>query len=189
MEESKQQLTGERLPGRRLIALTGFMGTGKTSVGRRLADRLGWSFVDTDVMIETREKRSVTDIFAAEGEAYFRAREREAIAEASSRERTVVATGGGALLDERNFELLERNAVLVCLSATPDAILARTSGHGRPLLEGEDRGARVRRLLAERAAVYGKVAHQVDTSGLSVDQVVDRVLALARAVDVAAGVE
>src|SRR5262249_23036332 len=157
-----------------------------TSVGRRLADRLGWSFVDTDVMIETREKRSVTDIFAAEGEAYFRACEREAIAEASSRQRTVVATGGGALLDERNFELLRRNALLVCLSAAPETILARTAGHGRPLLQGEDRGARIRRLLDERAAVYGRVEHQIDTSGLSLDQVVDRVLALARAADAAA---
>ena len=178
MEESKQKLTEKRLR-RRVIALTGFMGTGKTSVGRRLADRLGWSFVDTDVMIETREQRSVADIFAAQGEAYFRAREREAIAAATALDRAVVATGGGALLDEHNFDLLNQNAFLVCLTARAETILMRTSGHTRPLLAGEDRGARVRRLLAERAPVYGKVEHTIDTSNLSLDQVVDRIVALA----------
>jgi len=172
VEESKQKLTEKRLR-RRVIALTGFMGTGKTSVGRRLADRLGWSFVDTDVMIETREQRSVADIFAAQGEAYFRAREREAIAAATALDRAVVATGGGALLDERNFDALNQNTLLVCLTARPETILMRTSGHSRPLLSGEDRGARVRRLLAERAPVYAKVEHAIDTSNLSLEAMDD----------------
>ena len=163
-----------------MIALTGFMGTGKTSVGKRLAERLGWPFVDTDVIIERREGRSVADIFAGEGESYFRARESEAIAEATAKSPAVIATGGGAILDPANFDLLQRATMLVCLTATPEVILARTRGHGRPLLESEDRGARVRQLLASRAAAYARAPHSVDTSRLSVEEVVEHVLALHR---------
>lgn len=162
------------------------MGTGKTSVGKRLAERLGWPFVDTDVMIEAREGRSVAEIFAANGEAYFRAREREAIAEAAAMRGAVVATGGGAILDERNFATLENAGLLVCLVASPEVILARTGGGSRPLLDAPDREARVRDLLASRSAAYGRVPHAIDTSHLSLEQVVDRVLTLLRSDDATA---
>jgi shikimate kinase len=163
-----------------VIALTGFMGTGKTSVGKRLAARLGWIFVDTDDIIAARERRSIEAIFAAEGEPYFRAREREAVAEAAALRDVVIATGGGAVVDEGNFETLRRAGLLVCLTATPEEILRRTQGHGRPLLRG-DRERRVRALLEERAASYARVPHAVDTTHLSVDEVVERILALHRA--------
>ncbi len=165
------------MPHGRVIALAGFMGTGKTTVGKRLAARLGWTFVDIDAVITSREGRSVEAIFATDGEAYFRAREREAVAEAAAGVDAVIATGGGAILDPESFDVLRRAALFVCLTADAETILRRTRGGQRPLLQG-DREARVRTLLAERAAVYGRVPHQIDTSALSADQVVDRILAL-----------
>lgn len=153
------------------------MGTGKTTVGKRLAARLGWTFVDTDAVITSREGRSVEAIFAADGEPYFRAREREAVAEVCRAQDTVVATGGGAVVDEVNFRALRDAALFVCLTASPEAILRRTGGGNRPLLQG-DREERVRTLLAARAAAYARIPHQIDTSDLTPDEIVDRIMAL-----------
>ncbi len=163
-----------------LVILTGFMGTGKTAVGKRLAARLGRRFVDTDAMIEAREQRSVAQIFAAEGEAYFRAREREVVAEVAGMRDAVVATGGGTIVDDENFRILAAAGTLICLTADASTILARTGGRGRPLLAGEDRAELVRRLLASRAPTYGRVEHTIDTSGKSVEQVVLRIRDLLR---------
>jgi len=156
------------------------MGTGKTTIGERLAARLGWSFVDTDAVIAKREGRSIEAIFAADGEAYFRAREREVVAEVCRASDTVIATGGGAVLDDDNFRALREAATFVCLNATPEDILARTGGSDRPLLSGE-REERIRTLLAARAGIYARIPHQIDTSALGIDQVVERILALHRA--------
>lgn len=163
------------------------MGTGKTSVGKRLAGRLGWAFVDTDEMIVSREGRSIEAIFSRDGESYFRAREREAVAEAAALDETVVATGGGAVVDEGNLEVLRSAALLVCLTASAEEILARTRGEGRPLLDGDDRERRVRELLAARAEAYARVPHRIDTTGLAPDEVVERILALYRAEAAAEG--
>src|SRR5262249_8965032 len=146
-----------------VISLTGFMGTGKTSVGKRVAERLGWQFVDTDVIIEKREGRSVAEIFASDGEGYFRARERAAVTEAPPLRNAAIATGGGAIVDEENFTVLRDAGVLICLVATPEAILARTRGAQRPLLESDDRAARIRELLAVRANAYARAPHSIDT--------------------------
>jgi shikimate kinase len=106
--------------------LTGFMGTGKSSVGVRLAARLGIPFVDTDEMIERREGCTIAELFARKGEGYFRDAERRAVVEASAHEDAVIATGGGAIVDAENLERLRAAAPVICLTATPDVILERT---------------------------------------------------------------
>lgn len=156
------------------------MATGKTEVGRRLAQRLGRAFIDTDALVEAEAGGTVASIFAAEGEAGFRARERAAIARACGMPDAVIAIGGGALLDDENRRHLTAAGPVVCLTATPEEILRRVGrAASRPLLRGPgDRLARIRALLAERAPVYAVATHTVDTTGLSLDQVTDRVRSL-----------
>ncbi|MFN8543524.1 MAG: shikimate kinase [Candidatus Binatia bacterium] len=164
------------------IILTGFMATGKSEIGRRLARALGRVFVDTDGLIEASAGRTVADIFAADGEAGFRALEREAVERAAAVPDAVVATGGGTLLDPENRRRLATSGVIVCLTADPDEILRRVGDTSvRPLLAGASNGNRIdriRELLEERAAVYGLAQHRVDTTGLTPDEVVERVSAL-----------
>ena len=163
------------------IVLTGFMATGKTEVGRRLARLLQRPFVDTDGIVEGAEGRTVAQIFASEGEVRFRQLERAAVERACAMQDAVIATGGGALLDPENRLRLAAAGPIICLAASPEDILRRTgNGTTRPLLAtgNGDRLARIRALLAERAPAYAVAAHTVDTSGLTVDQVVERVRAL-----------
>jgi shikimate kinase len=165
------------------VILTGFMATGKTEVGRKLARRLGRPFVDVDGLVEASAGRSVAHIFATEGEARFRELERAAVVEACRVPDAVVATGGGTLLDPENRRCLAAAGPIVCLAAPPEEILRRVGDPAsRPLLaNGVARGdplARVRELLAERAPAYALSTHTVDTAGLGVDEVVERVLAL-----------
>lgn len=164
------------------IILTGFMGTGKTEVGRRLARALGRAFVDTDRLVETKAARSVSEIFARDGEAGFRALERDAVAEACALPDAVIATGGGALVDAENRRRLAAAGPVVCLTASPEEILRRIgTAESRPLLAGcgshAERIARVRELLAARATAYGSATRTIDTTGLTVDQTVERVRA------------
>ncbi len=161
------------------LVLTGFMGTGKTRVGRRVAERLGRPFLDTDAVIEKTAGRSVREIFATEGETSFRARERGALEEVCAMEDAVISIGGGALLASENRALLARSGLLVCLTATPEAIAQRVapSVADRPLLAGAaSLPERIRDLLAARAPVYAGVGEQVDTTGCSVEEVADEVI-------------
>ncbi|MBP1690033.1 MAG: Shikimate kinase [Deltaproteobacteria bacterium] len=166
----------------RAIVLMGFMGTGKSEVGRRLAQRLGRSFVDTDQLIEEHTGKRIPAIFAEDGEPAFRAFEREAVAEAAGRGRAVVAIGGGAVLDPENVRCLRAAGVLVYLTARPEIILGRVgAASNRPLLRDDPRAA-VTRLLAERGPVYAAAADiTVDTSERTADEVVAEIQqALAR---------
>ena len=157
------------------------MATGKTEVGRRLAQRLGRAFVDTDALVEADAGGTVASVFATEGEAGFRARERAAVARACDMADAVIAIGGGALLDTENRRLLTASGPIVCLTAAPEEILRRVgSAASRPLLRGPgDPLERIRALMAQRAPVYALATHTVDTTGLSVDQVTERVRSLA----------
>jgi shikimate kinase len=159
-----------------VVILTGFMATGKTEVGRKLAALLGAPFVDTDTLVESATGRTIADIFARDGEPHFRALEREAVERACAIEGAVVATGGGTLLDPENRRRLAAAGPVVCLTAAPDEVLRRVGGGAdRPLLAGPDRLVRVRELLAARAQAYAGAAHTIDTTGLGVDDVVARV--------------
>jgi shikimate kinase len=166
-----------------IVVLTGMMGTGKTSVGERLAAQLGAPFVDTDVLVERAAGRSVAEIFAADGEAAFRAAERRAIGEALVVPRAVVATGGGAISDADNLAALRAAAPIICLTARPDVILqrARRAGPTRPLLQGDDAAARIAALLAARADAYAQADLTIDTSSRVLDDVVAEVLGFLRA--------
>ena len=160
------------------IVLTGFMGTGKTQVGRRLARVLGRPFVDIDDLVEAAAGRPVAEIFAAEGEQRFRALEREAVEQACGVPEAVIATGGGTVLDPENRRRLAAAGPIVCLSARAEDIIRRVGNPAsRPLLSGgaEDRIGRIRSLLAERAPTYALAAHTIDTTGLTLDEVVERV--------------
>lgn len=156
------------------------MATGKTEVGRRLAQRLGRAFVDTDVLVEADAGSTVASIFAAEGEAGFRSRERRAVERACAMSDAVIAIGGGALLDADNRRRLLDAGAVVCLTAAPEEILRRVgNASSRPLLRGaSDRLGRIRELMAERAPIYAQATHTVDTTGLSVDQVTERIRAV-----------
>ena len=159
------------------IILTGFMGTGKTQVGRRLAKRLEWRFVDTDLLIEQELDTSIRQLFAEKGEAYFRKQERRVIARVCQAQRCVIATGGGAIVDPVNAQQLQNSGLLICLTATPEVILARVRGNtDRPLLQADDPLATIRSLLARRSDAYARAQLTIDTSQQSVEQVVAAVL-------------
>jgi shikimate kinase len=170
----------------RNIALVGFMGCGKTTVGRLLAERLGWRFVDTDALLVERAGgvRDIPAIFAEEGEAAFREREAAAVREACAGERGVIATGGGAVLRSKNADSLRNSGLVVWLTARPDVVVARTqrTAAARPLLAKdaacpEDLLVRVLTLLGERAHHYKAAAHVVvDTSDRPPRSVVEEII-------------
>lgn len=159
------------------IVLAGFMGTGKSSVGRRLAARLGREFVDTDALIEQDAGTSITRIFADHGEAEFRAREKWAVAVAVGEEGRIVAVGGGAILDGENLAAMKAGGPVVCLTARPEIVLARVAHDtGRPLLQGPQPLETIRGLMAERADAYARADVTIDTSDLTLDEAVETLL-------------
>jgi len=158
------------------IYLVGFMGTGKTSVGCELAREKGWNFVDLDELIELKEHRRIVDIFAKDGEAYFRKVEKKILNQVSTQKKFVVACGGGVVLDKDNVSLMKKTGIMICLSATPEEILKRVSSSStRPLLNVDKPKKRIELLLKMRAPYYMQANKIVDTSGLSVKQVVKKI--------------
>jgi shikimate kinase len=148
------------------LVLVGPMGAGKTSIGRRLAERFSLPFADADRRIEAQTGASVSTIFDCEGEAGFRARERALLAELLAGSGHVIATGGGAVLDPDNRRMLRERGFVVHLHAEVPAQLERLArDRTRPLLQREDREAVLHRLAAERAPLYAEVADlRYDTS-------------------------
>jgi len=154
------------------IYLVGFMGTGKTSVGRLLAKQTGWNFVDLDELIELKEQRRIVDIFAKEGEPYFRKIEKKILKEVSTQKKFVVACGGGVVLDKDNIKLMKKTGILVTLSATSQVILKRVSASlRRPLLNVKDQRKRIELLLKMRQPYYMQANKVIDTSSLTIKQV------------------
>ena len=164
------------------LILTGFMGTGKTEVGRRLARATQRAFIDTDKLVEVSAGRSVAEIFASDGEARFRALEREAVRQAVAVPDAVVATGGGALLDPDSRRLMLSAGPVVCLTATPEEILRRVgAADDRPLLRGgtpAERLDKIREILAAREESYQLATHHIDTTGRSIDDLVGEIRSL-----------
>ena len=159
------------------ITLIGFMGTGKTTAGRRLAKRLGWEFVDLDALIESRTGRAIADIFTRHGEPVFRRLEQRWIRRVARGDQQVIATGGGAFLDPENRRLLKSGGPVICLTASAPVILQRVSPilSKRPLLAGTQPLERIQQLLAQRASSYDKADWMVDTSRLTPEEVVERI--------------
>ncbi|HEY6166662.1 MAG TPA: shikimate kinase [Verrucomicrobiae bacterium] len=142
-------------PAKPNIALIGFMGTGKSTVGRLIAAQLGFRFVDTDELIEERTGRPIAQIFQDAGEPVFRDLERQLLAEISGWTRTVIATGGGMVAQPGTLDELKRSALTVCLWASPDTIWERVRHQNhRPLLQTDDPEAKIRELLAQREPFY-----------------------------------
>jgi shikimate kinase / 3-dehydroquinate synthase len=156
---------------RQNIILTGFMGTGKSAIGRLLAESTGRLFVDTDDEIIRRTGRSISEVFEEEGESTFRGLEKEMAAELANRAELVIATGGGLMLDPLNVLRLWQSGLIICLTASPGEIAARLAAKSqeRPLLAGPDLESRIRDLLADREPIYRQFS-QFDTSGKTPDE-------------------
>jgi shikimate kinase len=159
------------------LALIGFMGTGKSSVGRLVADTLHFTFLDTDDVIEARAGKSITDIFAQEGEPAFRQMECRIVEELIRRERTVIATGGGLPVNPANLTSLKTHALVVCLWASPEKIFERVRHQThRPLLHDPDPLGKIRSLLAAREPFYHQADVLVNTEMRSLKEVAHQVI-------------
>jgi len=159
------------------LALIGFMGTGKSSVGQFVASHLHFSFLDTDQVIEARAGKSISRIFAEDGEPAFRDWERRVVEELVSRTQTVIATGGGLPTVEANLASLKSHALVVCLWASPEKIWERVRGQiHRPLLNDADPLAKVRHLLEMREPFYRRADVLVNTEMRSVKEVAQQVI-------------
>jgi shikimate kinase len=158
------------------LALIGFMGTGKTSVGRLLAENLHFGFLDTDELIQSRAGRSITDIFATDGEPAFRAMERDAVMELAGREHLVISTGGGLPTNPENLAALKQHALVVCLWSSPEKIWERVRHQShRPLLHDPDPQKKIRELLAARKPFYKQADVLINTGLRSIREVVQQI--------------
>lgn len=159
------------------IALIGFMGTGKSSVGRQVADQLHFTFLDTDDVITARAGKSITAIFALDGEAVFRERENRLVEELTHRTRTVISTGGGLPMDPVNMASLKSHALVICLWASPEVIWEHVRGQNhRPLLAESDPLEKVRSLLSAREPYYRQADVLVNTEMRSIREVAQQVI-------------
>ncbi len=168
----------------RNIVVTGFMGTGKSEVGREVARRLARTFVDMDALIEEREGRTIPQIFVESGEPYFRQLEAALVQELSMKRNLVIATGGGALIPEANRATMLATGIVICLWADEDVLIQRLEDdHHRPLLARPDWQDHLRRLLAQRRPAYESLPYHIDTTGKTVSQVADEIVALVRSAE------
>ncbi len=159
------------------LALIGFMGTGKTSVGRLVAEHLGYEFLDTDELIQTATGRSITDIFAQDGEPAFRALEQRVVQELAGRRHTLISTGGGLPLHAPNLTSLKQHALVVCLWASPEKIWERVCHQShRPLLHAPDPRAKIHELLALREPFYKQADVLVNTDLRTMREVTHQVV-------------
>jgi len=166
------------------IALIGFMGTGKTVVGKRLAEKLDKEFVELDALIERKVGKTIPEIFQQDGEIAFRELEIEAAKEASKKKNVVIACGGGVVLNKINIDRLRKESLIVYLKASPGVILRRTLSdtNERPLLKSDNKALAVKELLKFRQPFYQRAADMtIDTSKLDIDSVVERIIARVKA--------
>lgn len=159
------------------MVLTGFMGTGKTSVGREVAQRLGWPLVDMDEVIESRAGMSIPEIFERQGETVFREMEAALCRELAERPQVVISTGGGALVSDENYEALAAQGMVVCLHCDLEIMWERLarSTH-RPMLYAADRRARIEQLYAQREPAYARIPLQVDTGSADIETAATEIL-------------
>ena len=164
---------------RRLVnlALIGFMGTGKTSVGRHVAEQLGFEFIDTDELIQADTGRTIADIFARDGEPAFRALEKQLVRKLSLREKVLIATGGGLPTNAENLAALKSFALVICLWASPEKIWERVKNQShRPLLHDADPQKKIRELLAVREPFYRQADVLINTDLRSVREAAQQIV-------------
>ncbi len=163
------------------IVLVGFMGTGKTSVGQKLAERLEMPLIDTDAVIKHDSGMTIAETFAQHDESYFRDLESAAICKVTALDNHVISTGGGVVLRRSNLEMLKCSSVVFCLTATPEEIWRRV-GHEphRPLLQAPDPLGKIQQMLTERAPYYARADYDIPTTGVSIEEVVDKIVEVFR---------
>ena len=162
----------------RNLVLVGFMGTGKSAVGRRVAALAQAPFLEMDAELERRAGKSIARIFAEDGEPAFRDMESRLAEEWGRKRGAVISCGGGVVLREANLRALGANGLVACLTARPGVILARTArSKKRPLLAGEDPERKIRELLAARAPFYAAIPVQIDTSDRGPEELAAQLLA------------
>ena len=162
------------------VVLTGFMATGKSTVGRLVAKKLDYGFIDTDELIEKRWGTCIADIFAQEGEAAFREKETKIVVELADKKGLVIATGGGMMQNPANVDAFSRQGTIYCLIASLDQILERIINDKnviRPLVQVDDPLKRIQELMMARQSMYAQFI-QVDTSGKTPDQVTAELVAI-----------
>lgn len=161
------------------VILIGFMGSGKTSVGKLLAKRLSYQFLDSDQLIESRAGDSINQIFSRNGEEYFRNMETELLKDISSdMKQTVLSTGGGLPLRDQNSRILKEMGYVVFLKASKETTLKRLKGDSsRPLLNGDELEQKVERMMKSRTPIYESTAHKIiATDGRTIDEVADFIM-------------
>ena len=171
------KMDSENTDTRPNLYLVGFMGTGKSTIGRRVAQLVGLRFIDSDDAIEKSQGRPISEIFATEGEPYFRQLELEFIESGHPSHGCVVSCGGGLVVQPGMTDLLRKKGVVVSLFASPETILRRTSGNSnRPLLNVEDPEQRIRDMLAEREPHYLAAGSSIMTDGRGMHAIADNVI-------------
>lgn len=160
------------------VVLTGFMGTGKTVVGKFLAKRLGYKYIDTDEVIEKRVGMKINEIFEKKGEKYFRNIESRVVKDVSKLSGYVIATGGGVVLRSKNMDELEKNGVIINLKASPETIYQRTikTKGVRPLIDKPNPKKEIVKLLNYRRKFYKRCDFAVFTDRLKLEDVVDKII-------------
>lgn len=159
------------------IVLTGFMGTGKSEVGKELSRVLGWQVIDIDTEIEKSQNMKITEIFKQFGEPRFRDLETEMIKNLSKNKNVIISTGGGAVLRQENMDALRESGVIICLTASPETILKRTSNNNdRPLLQAENPLKKIRELLEFRMPYYQKADIMIDTENKKPFEVAEEII-------------
>ncbi len=168
------------LDKRKRIFLVGFMGAGKSTVGRILADKLEVSFLDLDSIIERKSGRSIESIFSEKGEEYFRKIESEALTEVGQRgSGFVISTGGGVILEKKNRDFMRQNGITIYLKADIGKILERISGDTtRPLLNVDEPRAKAEKLLKERSHLYEESDYIINTDRLTPHEVASKIITL-----------
>lgn len=161
------------------IYLVGFMGVGKTAVGKILAKRLKLQFIEMDEVIEKEENKPITEIFATKGEPYFRKLESNLLKKISEESNNVVSCGGGLICNEENLKLLKKSGMVFNLAASAEAIYERTKKYShRPLLNVDNPLAKIDELIRKRNEYYKKAHHTIDTTKISPDEVADKIIDL-----------
>ncbi len=159
------------------IVLTGFMGTGKSVVARELSRLCGMRLVDIDREIERSQQKPIAEIFALCGEDHFRQIETAVILQYASEQGVVISTGGGAVLREENLKALQAHGIIFCLTAGSETIALRTAGNNdRPLLQGNDRQAKIAVLLTERQPFYEKAGIMINTEGKTPLEIAEEII-------------